>query len=173
MAYKIIGLDKSAEGYANKGVICPTFLISALADLAEDTEILNAQAGFYVLATDISVGSKDPATGHWILPAATPILITAQPTDQTVQQDAVTETVSLTCYAHDSTGAFTPTYQWYSNNSEDYTTPSAVVGQTTATLTIPTDIVEASSPYYYFCTITANSKTLNSAIITVTVTAAA
>lgn len=173
MGYKIIGVDNSAIktlGYAHKGAACPTFLIHELADLAEDTTIRDCEAGFYVVAGDMSVGSKDPDSGKWILPAATPILITRQPGDVNTQAGEITEALSVEAYAQDSTAEYTPTYQWYSNNAKDYTSPTSLTGETNASFEIPT--AAAAGTYYYYCEITANSKTLNSAIATVVVASA-
>ena len=173
MGYKVIGVDNSAIntlGYAHKGAACPTFLIHELADLAADELIRDCEAGFYVLAGDMSVGSKDPDTGKWILPAATPILITRQPGDVNTTEGEITEALSVEAYAQDSSAEYTPTYQWYSNDSEDYTTPTELTGVTTATYAIPAET--AAGTYYYYCAITANGKTLNSAIATVVVASA-
>lgn len=170
MAYVIKSLDTSALGYGNKGVVCPTFSISALADLAEDSEILNAPAGStWVLANTLATGSKDPLTKHWVLPDLTPILITTQPVDVSTTAGAITESLSVVAYSHDSSGNRAITYQWYSNNSEDYTSPTSVEGATSATMVLNTELAEGT--YYYFCTLTSNSKTLDTAISTVTVAA--
>lgn len=172
MPYVITSLDTSASGYAGKGVVCPTFMVSALADLAEDSVILNAHAGSkYILAgTPTTYGYKNPLNSQWILPAATPILITAQPADVDTVAGNITESVSVAAYAQDGSGTYAPDYQWYSNTSEDYDAPSSLAGATSATYAIPVET--AAGTYYYFCTITANSKTLNSAIATVVVAAA-
>lgn len=170
MAYVVISRDDSASGYGTAGGVSLTFKISELADLADDATILNAPSGSFYVLNDLSVGSKDPASNQWILPAATPILITTQPSDVSTTAGEITESLTVACYARDSSASYTPTYQWYSNNSEDYTTPSSIEGATSATYAIPAET--AAGTYYYFCTITANSKTLNSTIATVVVAAA-
>lgn len=170
MAYSIIGYDGSAEGYANKGVRNLTFCISALADLAEDSEILNAPAGSsWMLATTRVLGTMNPLNSHWVLPTTAPTLITTQPSDISTQTGHITGSLTVACYAQDSTGVFTPTYAWNSNNSKDYTSPTPVAGATSATYEIPANTAEGT--YYYFCIITSNSVALNSAIATVVVAA--
>jgi hypothetical protein len=173
MGYKVIGVDDSAIrtlGYAHKGAACPTFLVHELSDLAADELIRDCEAGFYVVAGDMTVGSKDPDTGNWILPSATPILITLQPQDVNTQAGEITESLSVEAYAQDSAAEYPLTYQWYSNNAKDYTTPTELTGITTATYAISAGT--AAGTYYYFCAITANGKTLNSEIATVVVAAA-
>jgi hypothetical protein len=168
MAYVITGINDTAA-HMFHGVRSHTAQVDVQADLAD---IDWMSAGSFATDNAMNVYPKDPSTGHWVLPAASPILITTQPPDATVQQGAVSGTISVVCYAQDSTASYVPTYAWYSCDDTSHSNPSAVAGQTTASLTIPTDIVEASSPYYYFCAITANSITLNSDVATVTVTAA-
>lgn len=55
----------------------------------------------------------------------------------------------------DSTATVTPTiapaYQWYSNNSNDYDTPTLIGGETNATYTTG---ALGAGVYYYFCKIT-------------------
>lgn len=166
MAYVIYDFNEKAEGVAN-GVRVYYAQIDAQADLSA---IQWMKPGS--IAYDIGgvAYRKCPATGNWVMPALTPILITTQPADVETTAGAITESISVVCYAQDSTGAFTPTYQWYSNNSEDYASPTTEAGKTSATMALSTEL--SAGTYYYFCTITANSKTLDSAISTVTVAAA-
>lgn len=58
------------------------------------------------------------------------------------------------------TGA--PAYQWYSNNSKDYDSPTAISGATSATYDT------TGAPGYYFCKVTVpNYRPVNSQIFTV------
>lgn len=166
MAYVIYDFNEKAEGVEN-GVRVYYAQVDAQADLSA---IQWMKPGS--IAYDIGgvAYRKCPATGNWVMPALTPILILTQPADVSTQAGAVTGSVSVVAYAQDSTGEHACTYQWYSNNSEDYTTPSSIEGATSATMALSAELTEGT--YYYFCTITANSKTLNSAIATVTVAAA-
>lgn len=167
MAYVITGINDTAA-HMFHGVRSHTAQIDKQSSLAD---IDWMPSGSYATDNAMNVYTKDPSTGHWVLPANTPILITRQPVGLTVVEGDITETVSLACYAQDSTAEYTPTYAWYSCG-DDGSNPSEVSNATTATLTIPTGLKNASAPYYYFCTITANGKTLNSNIITVEVDAA-
>lgn len=63
----------------------------------------------------------------------------------------------------------TPTYQWYSNDSNDYLTPTIVAGATSATYTTPA--LTPAGTYYYFCVITVSGwRPINSQIHAITVT---
>lgn len=166
MSYSVFGRDQSAEGFADVGVSSFAVQVEKQADLAA---IDWMKSGSFAIDNAFNVFLKCPRTGHWVLPAATPILIVVQPVDVHAVAGEITESLSVEAYAQDATAEYTPTYQWYSNNSKDYTTPSAVIGATDAIFEIPTDTVAGT--YYYFCTITANSKTLDSSIATVVVAA--
>lgn len=166
MSYVITGFNDVAEHMLN-GVKAYTAQVDLQAGLSD---INWMPAGSKATDNGGVVYYKDPSTKHWVLPALTPILILAQPVDVETTAGAITESLSVVAYAQDSTGTHACTYQWYSNNSEDYNTPSAESGKTSATMALSTEL--AAGTYYYFCTITANIKTLNSAISTVTVAAA-
>ena len=173
MPYVITSLDTSASGYAGKGVVCPTFMVSALADLAEDSNILNAHAGSkYILAgTPTTYGYKNPLNSQWILPAATPILITAQPADVNTVAGSITESVSVAAYAQDGAGTYTPAYKWYSNITETTVGATEIDGATAAAYAIPG--ATAQGTIYYYCVITANTnKTLQTRYAKVVVAAA-
>ena len=56
----------------------------------------------------------------------------------------------------------TPTYQWYSNNTKDYDSPTAISGATSATYDTN------GTPGFYFCRVTvANYRAVDSQIFTV------
>lgn len=165
MGYVITGLDESAAQFTG-GVRAFTAHVSEQADLAS---IDWMKPGSFATDNALNVYPKDPTTGHWVMPAATPILILTQPADTTVTEADIDETITISAYAQDSSASYTCTYAWYSCDDTDKTNPAAVVGQTTATLTIPTGILHANSPYYYYCTVTANSMTLDTDVATVTV----
>jgi hypothetical protein len=79
--------------------------------------------------------------------------------------DGQTATVDSTATA--LTG--TPTYQWYSNDTNNYTTPDIVGGATSATYTTG---ALSEGTYYYFCVITVSGyRAINSQIHVITVTA--
>lgn len=171
--YAITYFNNSAEGkHGEHGVPYYEAAVTAQADL-KDVDWLPGGS----IARDMAFNlyPKDPYNGHFVLPAASPILITAQPADVETTAEAITESLSVSAYARAlDTGVateYTCTYQWYSNNSADYTSPTELTGETNASYTLDTGL--AAGTYYYFCTITANSITLNTNVVTVTVAAAA
>lgn len=94
--------------------------------------------------------------------------ILSQPQSSTVCSGGTPTVLSLTF----STGTGTPTYQWYSNTSNDTTTGSPISGETNSTYAPPANTV--GTMYYYalltFPNITGSCATIasNTAIITVT-----
>ena len=166
MSYVITGFNNVAESMLN-GVKAFTAHVDVQASLSE---INWMPAGSFATDNAMNVYPKDPVTKHWVMPADTPILITTQPVDVSTQAGHIAGSLSVVAYAQDSTGEHACTYQWYSNNSKDYASPSSEAGKTSATMALSTEL--SAGTYYYFCTITANGKTLNSAISTVVVAAA-
>lgn len=82
------------------------------------------------------------------------------------QSKAAGQTATMDSTATAYTG--TPTYQWYSNEENNYTSPSIINGETSATYT--TGALNAGV-YYYFCVVTvANYRAVNSEIHVITVT---
>lgn len=91
------------------------------------------------------------------------VLIQTQPKDTMVAKGAITESLSVT-----ATGGGSLSYQWkQAKESTSVVGATVVAGQTAATMPIPKDLTEGA--YYYFCTVTDSSGTLNSNIATVTV----
>jgi hypothetical protein len=83
------------------------------------------------------------------------------------QTKADGQTATLDSTATALTG--TPTYQWYSNDENNYTTPSIVEDETSATYTTG---ALSEGTYYYFCVITVSGyRAINSQIHVITVTA--
>ena len=63
----------------------------------------------------------------------------------------------------------TPTYQWYSNDEENYTTPTIAAGETSATYTTG---ALSTGTNYYFCVVTvAGYRAINSDIHVITISA--
>ena len=95
------------------------------------------------------------------------IVITKQPSNKTFVVGKISGTLSV-----EATGA--ESFQWMQAQDSDSTDGAVeVVGQTTATLAIPTDLEEGS--YYFFCEISVDSEdddedeVINSEIATVQV----
>jgi predicted secreted protein len=81
------------------------------------------------------------------------------------QAKAAGQTATMDSTATAYTGA--PSYQWYSNNENNYATPTIIAGATSATYT--TGALGAGT-YYYFCVVTvANYRAVNSQIHVITV----
>lgn len=87
--------------------------------------------------------------------------------DAVAQTKADSETATMDSTATAFTG--TPTYQWYSNDENNYTMPTEITGATSATYTTP---ALSEGTYYYFCVVTvANYREVYSQIHVITVTA--
>ena len=83
------------------------------------------------------------------------------------QTKAGGQTATLDSTATALTG--TPTYQWYSNEENNYTTPTIVEGETSATYTTG---ALSEGTYYYFCVVSVTGyRAINSQIHVITVTA--
>lgn len=90
------------------------------------------------------------------------ITITTQPQNVQVMEGKITQKLSVV--ATGATG-----YQWKKAKSGTSASGATnVVGQTTAQMTIPTDITKGF--YYYFCAVTDGTDTVNTDIVTVEVT---
>jgi hypothetical protein len=90
---------------------------------------------------------------------------------------AVGDTVILTVAATASAG--TLSYQWYSNDENNTTTPTAISGATGAAFTVPTGAANVGTAYYYVvvtnslpAAIDPTAKTVTGNIVAVTVEAA-
>lgn len=86
--------------------------------------------------------------------------------DAPVRNIADGETVTLDATATVLTG--TPTYQWYSNDGDNYLTPTTISGAQSATYTTP---ALTTGTHYYFCAVTVPGyRPMNSPIHKVIVT---
>lgn len=166
MAYVLTSVDNSADGFANG----ERYFTAQVDNQAGLSDIEWLPKGSKAIDNGGVVFLKCPSTGHWVLPDATPILILEQPADAATKQGTVSGTLSVVCYAQDKEKEYAPTYQWKTNTSASIDGASDVDGATTATLTIPTSIT--AGDVYYYCVITANSKTLNTRFAKVVVAAA-
>jgi hypothetical protein len=80
------------------------------------------------------------------------ISINTQPTvTTTVTEGSINGSLGVTASA---TGGATLSYEWFSNTSASNTGGSST-GIITTTFTIPTDLTEVGSPYYYYCKVSA------------------
>lgn len=92
--------------------------------------------------------------------------ITTQPTASVeVEEGSITGSLSVAATVSEGT----LTYQWYKSSSADGSNATSVSGATSATLTIPTDLVAGT--YYFYCEVTVNDQSVKSNVATVVVTA--
>ena len=98
----------------------------------------------------VSVQSNVAAVNVYI------ITINTQPAAMTtVAQGSISGSLSVTATFIPDT---TLSYQWYSNTSNSNTGGTAISGATSASYTIPTDLTEGTT-YYYFCEVSAVGAT--------------
>jgi len=107
-----------------------------------------------------SVYEPDYTTSPVITLAAQPAVLT------NVTEGAISGTIGVTASA---TGG-TLTYQWYSNIVNSNVGGTAIIGATTASLTIPTTLVEGT--YYYYCVLKASVQQIASNVAAVVVAGA-
>lgn len=89
------------------------------------------------------------------------IVITSQPTDTIVVEGVITATLAVV-----ASGA--TSYQWRQAKSSVSTADATVlVGETGSEMVIPADLPVGT--YYYFCSVSDDTDTVNTAIATVTV----
>lgn len=89
------------------------------------------------------------------------IVITKQPQNIEVMEGKITQTLTV-----EATGA--TSYQWKKAKSATSTSGATnVTGQTTAEMTISTDLV--AGKYYFFCVVSDDSSSVNSDIVIVDV----
>ncbi|MDD2396128.1 MAG: hypothetical protein PHG12_10360, partial [Sphaerochaeta sp.] len=128
-------------------------------------------AGTFYYYCVISAANADSVTSNvctvTVDPVEAAISITTQPADVTVTEGVISG--SLTIAAKTNNGADV-TFQWYSNTGDSASGGTALTGETGASLTIPTDLVEGA--HYYYCVVSASGLTaVTSNVATVTVTA--
>lgn len=122
---------------------------------------------YYCIVSQATLGCSVTSATAAVNVNASPTIL-SQPQSSTVCSGGTPTVLSLTF----STGAGTPTYQWYSNTSNDTTTGSPISGETNSTYAPPANTV--GTMYYYalltFPNITGSCATIasNTAIITVT-----
>ncbi len=155
-------IKRTAAGVysGTEGLIC-NWLIDAVADLADIPECAPSS---FAWTPDMGTLLQLKNDGHWDLPATTPVLFTTQPADVSTTAGSITESLTVACYSMDDAAI---TYQWHSNNSKDYTSPSHEEGKTEATMALSESL--SAGTYYYFCEATSSGVAVNSEIATVTV----
>lgn len=120
--------------------------------------VSSADAGVYVVRVSNAYGYENSTSATVTVVSATPPAFTLQPQDQTVNAGT-----ALTLSAETS-GAPTPTYQWYKDNV-------AIAGATSATYTVVSATTANAGSYKVVATNSQGSAT--SATVTVTVVTAA
>ena len=130
-------------------------------------------AGLYRINTATGAATKvqgypyeiDGFAIPYVNTAAASIDITTQPGNATVNQGAITG--SLTCSATVSDES-TPAYAWYSCDDSNKTNAAAISGATGAGFSLPTSLTAGT--YYYFCRVSADGAAdMDSVVAEVTV----
>jgi len=122
---------------------------------------------YYCIVSQATPGCSVTSATAAVIVNASPTIL-SQPQSSTVCSGGTPTVLSLTF----STGAGTPTYQWYSNINNDTTSGTPISGETNSTYTPPANTV--GTMYYYailtFPNITGSCATIatNTALITVT-----
>lgn len=101
---------------------------------------------YCIITQTATLGCSVTSTTAQVIINASPTIVN-QPVSSTVCLGGTPTVLSLTY----SNGAGTPTYQWYSNTSNNNTTGTAISGETNPTYTPPATAV---GTIYYYCTIT-------------------
>jgi hypothetical protein len=137
---------------AISGAISSSFTLNA---------ITSTDAGNYSVVVTNTQGSATSSIATLFVTAASPLLITTQPTSTNV---AIGATTSFTVTA---SGNGTLTRQWYRHRQGE-SAPQLIPGATSTTLTIPD--VQPSDMGFYFARISDNSAELDSAVAILTTT---
>lgn len=93
------------------------------------------------------------------------ITFSTQPSAASVTAGSISGSLTVAASSSDSS---TVTYAWYSNTANSNSGGTAVTGETSASLTIPTTLTEGT--YYYYCkatSTTAGNAVSNVAVVTV------
>jgi hypothetical protein len=129
-------------------------MVDELSDLYDVTESMAPGSVAYTPGLDKVALLRDD--GEWNLPSAEPIVIWVQPVDTIVKVGAVTQSLTVDAHCNDETDL---TYQWYSNDTEDTTSPTTLTGKTAASCAIATAISEGILYHYVVVGDGTNSKT--------------
>ena len=149
--------------------LCRTLFGSAATGYFWVTFSDGSQVIFTAFVKGYTAGSADVdgVVGFGAMLRVTGIVQIIQITDAVAQTIANGATATM-----DSTATIldgTPSYQWYSNNENNYDTPTIAAGETDATYTTG---ALSTGTYYYFCVVTvAGYRPINSQIHVITVSA--
>lgn len=96
---------------------------------------------------------------------SSPLTITSSPSDITVTEGAINESLSV---AATSEAGVELAYQWYQADIKNGRGAARLIGETAASMNIPDDL--PAGEYYFFCKVTADgTNSVNSEVATVTV----
>ncbi|MFV7236008.1 PKD domain-containing protein [Flavobacterium sp. ZB4R12] len=131
----------------------------------------NTSAGTVTYAITPSLNGCSGTVVNYVVTVNPAPNITTQPASNSICQNGTLSALSVVL--NTSTG--TPTYQWYSNTSNNTTTGTPLSGETNATYTPPSTTI--GTIYYYYCIITLGGSggcsSITSAIASITITAGA
>jgi gliding motility-associated-like protein len=138
----------SYQWYTNPNGTIPSGTAIAGATSASYTPPTNVVGTtyYYCIVSQTGLGCTVTSTIATVIVNASPT-IQNQPVSSTVCLGGIPATLSLTY----TNGVGTPTYQWYSNTSNDNTGGNLLTGATNATFTPPAGVV---GTIYYYCSIT-------------------
>jgi len=128
-----------------------------------------APSGGNQFTTTTAITANRTVYARWTAIATPTITITTQPApNTTVTEGSITGNLTIVANV---TPSGTPTFQWFENVNADGTGGTAIAGATNATLTIPTGLTAAGSPYRFAVQVSATGATpvrSNTATLTVT-----
>ena len=143
------------------------------------TTITAAGSPYYYYCVVSSAGAASvPSNVATVNVDALPVItVTTQPAATiNVTQGAITGSLTV---AASVAPAGTVTYQWYSNTTSSNSGGTSIAGATGTSYALPTALIAAGSPYYYYCVVSStgaasvasNVATVNVGLYTVTFSA--
>ncbi|MDI6032942.1 PKD domain-containing protein [Flavobacterium sp. LB2P84] len=130
----------------------------------------NTSAGTVTYAITPSLNGCSGTVVNYVVTVNPAPNITSQPASNTICQNGTLSALSVVL----NTSAGTPTYQWYSNATNNTTTGTPISGETSATYSPPSTTI---GTIYYYCIITLGGSggcsSITSAIASIVITAGA
>ncbi|MFV5685886.1 PKD domain-containing protein [Flavobacterium sp. GB2R13] len=165
-----VGTTFSWTATATSGVTGFTASGTTNTILAQTISTTNTAVGTVTYAITPILNGCSGAVVNYVVTVNPAPNITTQPASNTVCQNGTLNVLAVVL--NTSTG--TPTYQWYSNTSNNATTGTPLSGETNATYAPPSTTI---GTIYYYCIITLGGSggcsSITSAIANITITAGA
>lgn len=160
MSYSVVYRSDNGCDNLNDGKYHYQLQVDELSDLYSVTEEM--AAGSVAYTPDYAKLASLRNDGEWNLPSTEPIVIWVQPVDTIVKVGAVTQSLTVDAHCNDETDL---TYQWYSNDTEDTTSPTTLTGKTAVSCAIATDVSEGI--LYHYVVVGDGTNSLTSDIVAV------